>query len=1378
MRKILSFLLLICLVAGGVYAQSGQSVPLTGSSGTVTSGGTGNGVLVQGSRASGTGTDSTVSPVSKDATVDSLGDTIRYRLMFADWGIVENWPWGNERYLPIRKESFEKWTARFRKESETPDELFSMRKSLLSMILEARVDELQLVDGRGFLKTRINGEGPVDVRLKPLGIWLSDPKWQDGSPVGIGSNADEDYDLEVDREGIVRFDWSLRGRSDSNRNTVFELALPQGPMIELYLDVPENMVPRSSVGLVFELDPDHLPTAEGCRKWRIPLGGHNTSQLTIQSREPSKNLQEKIGIHQSLTYDLTPQGLDVSSSFLFEKISATTPDVVLELEKPLRAIRFMHGQKPIEDWSRLPDSEDGFARVLLKANDMSGEESNELRVIAQGQITWEGHWRLPRIRLSSPNIFWTETRSTMMVMHPLLVRELEPIRASRTLPGMEYPDREVFSFLYFDDKSGVELDLTNYEPKVIWNSGTDIKWNRNEITGTVTADYMIDDGTCYRLNVPLRKNWSIDSIESEPKGMVVNWELTEAPGKNGESGSESYGELTVYLKSTMNRGIPLRLIFNTRCDTRNDNPRLEDMVPIPIPIGNGTQHYLAIEPSPLYRLRFHPLSNQEEVPVIRQPDYLIRQKFSAPLSGNGSIVLLSPQTLDARPYLESLRPAYSAEIACVLSLKKNIVEQVYHFRCIPDRTRIERILVRFSEKSENGWKWSFGADSERAPTVRIVPDEEIIDAGGRITPGELWEIRLGTSRSSTVDLYASRSFELSGPQAIPLATLSEAAEQQAEISIDSPIATNLEFETRSVRSVPERSPDKSRFQTIRSAFRYEPVLDYSDPDAPFLGLTLNDEHDFTTPTAWAWSMQLSSLFESNGIVRQRAVFYIENRGKDQVEIIMPSSIRKEDIHAVWVDEKRDIMHRETVMYEDRKGADPREYNLLNMFLPERKRYTSIAIEYSTHETALMDRRKLRPVYPSIDIPVLSGNWWVWIPPEYHLFTIEGPSGETTLSRAINRLFFPLRADPPDDIRPTQKPMHPFSVSDWRHSVFTDYEKEVTHASARRFLESLGNRILRSERLGNSSVASANADTDENGELEKGDAVNLSWGELFEDEEFLQEAFEERNPLIYIDRFSMNRRGISPLSQIHVIDASDPISTGLAALNRSGLKLLFLDEDTFLVTTGFVAATHRNELEPLEGDGVWLISPGYLSNMFFGLLKSDNLSSEKMPGNRSWIPVSQWVTDTSQLVNPWSHSRRNFRFSSLTPGWTAHVAKVGDADKGIYIIQRNTVSTYRWIMMFAVIALTWKRPLSNMSFLFFLLCVFGTFALTVSPYYVGIANGAFFGTIISIGFAMVRTIPKKPKKKVPPKKQPSDPISETEDESSPDILETPMMRLGR
>lgn len=318
----------------------------------------------------------------------------------------------------------------------------------------------------------------------------------------------------------IRFHWSLRSRMDAQGRMQFDLSLPTCTGIELNLDLPSFVVPSTSVGIVMEepipeqdryADPNgpDLASTEKTeyRRWRILLGRHSKATLTIAGDESLVAARQKTGIRQTIGYHIAPQGTEVTAKIFFDKADAFITSLLLDLESPLRLKEILYGEKKVP-WTSytVQEGENASTRVRVNLSEAGKGELRELTVIALAPVRTRTNqeeeasdqndsaddrlWRLPRVRVVSPNVFWKGTRCGVGVQTPLQVQKLEFRQAVQVAPSATFPatDREVFAFQYFEDDASVAVLLDEYAPRVILSSSVQVQWGMSEITGNMVVD--------------------------------------------------------------------------------------------------------------------------------------------------------------------------------------------------------------------------------------------------------------------------------------------------------------------------------------------------------------------------------------------------------------------------------------------------------------------------------------------------------------------------------------------------------------------------------------------------------------------------------------------------------------------------------------------------------------------------------------------------------------------------------------------------------------------------------------------------------------------------------------------------------------------------
>lgn len=1234
----------------------------------------------------------------------------------------------------------------------------------------------------------------------------------------------------------IRFHWSLRSRMDAQGRMQFDLSLPTCTGIELNLDLPSFVVPSTSVGIVMEepipeqdryADPNgpDLASTEKTeyRRWRILLGRHSKATLTIAGDESLVAARQKTGIRQTIGYHIAPQGTEVTAKIFFDKADAFITSLLLDLESPLRLKEILYGEKKVP-WTSytVQEGENASTRVRVNLSEAGKGELRELTVIALAPVRTRTNqeeeasdqndsaddrlWRLPRVRVVSPNVFWKGTRCGVGVQTPLQVQKLEFRQAVQVAPSATFPatDREVFAFQYFEDDASVAVLLDEYAPRVILSSSVQVQWGMSEITGNMVVDCKLDEGDRYSLEFPVAPNWTIHSVSSHFGDYIVSWDILEekkplsvseaTPMASDPGGNK---KLVIQLRRPLKPKESLRFQILGRFFPRQQPEfRILDMSPLAVDRRKDESHFIAIRPESPYHLQtLSPLAANLE---IRDPlDSRLTERFvNLPM---GTILPLNLQTQEVRFRMERLRPNYSAEIEGTVLLKEKEFESSYVLRCQPTDSSVDRVYVFMtstgdrtdSSQTKTTWTWSGNSDALQPLQTRLLsPSEtgELFTSLGSphlpdgIERGECWEIRLANTQTGFFEIRARLTVPvLSDRVLIPMALLPAASSQRGEIFIDSPLVHPYQIQNSRLKSIPIGAEECYRYEETRAAFRYDPEEELRLLNTPPLALRPISPDDIP-PAAWVWSLRMDSQHEHEGIVKNNVVFLLENCGKDSLRIFLPRGVRFEDVHAVWlndfwiswipesVDEKTpryDPPGNETDRHVRDEQAEPSEHNTVLVSLPEGTRFVSVSLEYTYRDVPLIRQQQLVPRYPGADIPILNAGKTAWVPPEFDVSIWNkkagvSPSIDGRFSRALAYFFDAYRFDP-------------FSPDAWQAIFYSGQRRTDAEYASQTFLNWISaetRRIAEQYRFPEiSSGFQQDRFVTENNmplpEVHKNES-KTTWAALFAGERNLidllgQADTAEGKPSgrgrrrsesegirtrIMIDRRAFTRYGITPESKIVLPENDQADRFGTDILDRNGLVLLVVPdgkkgEYTFYLTSFLMSALHHHfGGEPLQNNVRYLANDSAL-NPDDPSSQMDRIGHAGHDGNRpmftvpKWVPANEWIASSDSLSFPWSISTQIIRHASATPDWAAYEIS-RKTDNRLYLVHHNTLQAYHWLAFLAAIVLTWKRPFSSPVILFPLLVVFEIWARSVAPCYVGVPSGAFFGTVISLGFGLIRS----------------------------------------
>ncbi|MBR4833946.1 MAG: hypothetical protein IKU86_06410, partial [Thermoguttaceae bacterium] len=496
-----------------------------------------------------------VSSSTSDATAAPFGSAFRYWMAPADK--IDRWPWGDEKYYPIRVETFDDWLATTA-EADAADSDDRSQVVVSSLTLNAKFEN-DALEGAGTFSLSFVGDAsePLDeALLPPFDVAASsfvklgaDGDPENGAEAFVGLYPDSRLYLANPESGSYSFRWSKRGTVDAFGAVSFDLVFPASPRAEMRLETPGDAIVSVSNGVVEPVETAETKTlfadanAEGTsdaqerpttRIWRVFLGGESQTRLTVARSAPTLDARRRIGYRQETSRVLSLEGAEVVSRFVFDRSTLPLDEATLVLAAPLVPISI--------DWNGVKDdaavvarSTDGAeTRIKLRAPDRRDQETlGELKVVAFCPIEQNVDWRLPSVRLESDALFWKETLCRLTVVRPLLAASTTPIEAVQARDPLRarQEGQDFFAFKFFKPDASVVVSLRTLPPSTAFDSATDCLVANDEISAKTTLFVRFDRRNATRFAVPIRSDWEIDAVQTsgdEPLG----WSREERGGRS------------------------------------------------------------------------------------------------------------------------------------------------------------------------------------------------------------------------------------------------------------------------------------------------------------------------------------------------------------------------------------------------------------------------------------------------------------------------------------------------------------------------------------------------------------------------------------------------------------------------------------------------------------------------------------------------------------------------------------------------------------------------------------------------------------------------------------------------------------------------------
>lgn len=1212
-------------------------------------------------------------PPSAGAAEPDSGPVV-FRRVYAPADQPELWPRDDVRYIPVAPEEFE----RLVRSARGPGERSDRESAVTAAEYSATFAGEELVEGHASLSIKSRDMSSSLFALEPCGLAIERAIW-DGDPsraASLGTMGDGKLAVVVERDGLLELDWSLRGKRGTRGEVVFPLELPPSPISRIEIELPAGLTAAVDKGIVTSRPEEGRPG-----RWQIELGSHNRVSLVVDAAAVDSAPRPAARVAENYQYNLTLHGLELSAELRFDVLEEPLERISLRLGPALRLATARYGGTSLSWVVSESDEKNGTSRVIIDLPEPIQGADRIFRLGAVAPLSMDRVWRLPRIEVD--DVSWEEATTTLLVPDPLVVEQLRPIEARqrKTSPMPAPASGESIELQHFAPTSGVELVLGHPQAQVRVDSSAEIELRAGEVVGRVVADFHLRDGEQFELRGDVGRQWIIDAVECQPPEAMNDWDVYREEG--------AAGRLVIGLSKALAPERSVRITVSGRrlnSALRRAMPAGE-LIPVRFHATEEGQRLLSLATLAPFRLR---LNGNEPLGRIdsRTVDGAVLAQFKT--SPQNLFDVSAALAAGLRVGLERPGPLYSASVQVEATLGSGLLAESYRIRCIPAATTVDRLVVHFSFKRPDPLDWMLGGEQPETLTAQAVLPEEA-GADSAAVGGETWEIRLATPRSTPFEIYARRSTPSTSVQPVSLISLPEATSADGRVIVSSIDPGRLEIRNVRLRSVPTEPPATGQTSRVRATFRYDPRLMPTAGAEAALAVGPADTAP-ATPFAWVWNARLESRYQIDGTERHLAVYRMQSAGQEGIAVALPPGVRIDEVQGVWVDRKR-------ASWRSRRAEDGvRE--VLQVDLPGGRKYPVVAIDFGRSGPALASGRRLASLLPQIDVPVLSREWVVWLPPAYEAIR-SADFGHVSRHAWHERLFGPLaRSD-------AVSPLDPVDVR-------------------------LAHDLFRGEAAGRQQALAELAALDRL--VSEASRARATWGEMLASVPAATPSDlpggGERSRFL-VDEDGMAEAGLTPASPFRLNVADDHRELAAMLLRRHGLTLL-VTEQAAVLTSATRALLEASELTAAADQLVFTVNPGPLADLV------DRAS--RGGGEGGVIPAAVWARRSGVEHAPWVSASLGGFATGDNPGWRAYRVRFAEGEAlSLTVVNSDTLRAFRWIVFLAVFAvlLCWPVP-AHWLVVFAGLC--GLSALVLPPAFSPIASGGLLAGLAAIGLAMLRRGP--------------------------------------
>jgi len=1195
-----------------------------------------------------------------------LGAAPQFRRVYVPSDQLQKGQW-TQGYLPIDAEEFQRLVDAVQAGAHGTPGAGAGQIEVIDV--SAQLVGEDLLVGEGTLQLARRPATPAILSLDPCSLAITAADWPDAAarPATLGTGSDGGMRLLVEGP-LLHFTWSQRGERTASGAVTFAIELPGSPVTRLAIEAPAGLEIFTPQGIVTKT----AGAAPKTTRWSFELGGHNRTTVRIASEDSSQQRRPLTLLRQALTYELTPRGINLRAQLVLDIHGEGLQRVGVDLDPGLQLVAARYGELQIP-FSVTEDVETRMSHVVLQLPEPIVGTGRVLQLSAVAPPVLGKRWRLPGLR--AEGMSWQEGTAQLLIPGSLVLAQLhtDGCRQSRT-QALPAPDSgESIEVQFYRPGAAMEVLLEAPREPVKIDAGATVDVGLSEITNRTTLEFSLARGERRVVQTEVRAGWTIDAIEDPAAGRAVEWSLEDLP--SGET------KLRMQLDSPLTSESSVRLLVRGR-----------RQVPTGPSFEAAQLEMLAIEPRPGgiclinvhgaegIELRLNGPADHDRLDPLKLTPAESRLFAQVP---SGLLFACDGSFRQSSVAIERRKASYAADVRIDAAVQKNQLTETFTIQCVPETSRVDRLLVRFSQAREAPLDWKLAGGTSGQFSARRLSAAEQTQVG-LPAGGEAWELSLNLTRAGAFELRGVRSFAFKDTVPLALVSVAQASVQRGTLTIRSLADAGIAIKNRRLSAIPPELLEADRYQTARATYSYQPGRDDLGTET---AVTVSPTEPRAAESgAWVWSHSLNSRLVSTGLSVQTAVLRVQTGGRQQVRLTLPEGAQ---LRSAWVD-------------EDRLLADNRDdKSTLLVNLPPGRAFATISLSYDTADGLPALAASLSPRFVEIDAPSMAREWTIWLPPGYEL--PESPArypAETTAAPTIRqRLFGPLGRDASSAI------FNPLLSRQWRQLVTPRADLDASHLAGERICATLGALVT--------DYLAGEAETE------------LTWGQLLA---LCGDREARMRRVLLIDAESLASLDVSPETRVGFEPGESPADQGRALLESAGLAVLSRPDVSLLVSQ----TTAKDLARELAGEPAtaMAVAPGPMARELDAAMVTR--------GARRYLSTAGWQGLPDPAPLPWSQTTARDALEAMPQGWNAYRFQLSQSgEPSIRIARGAAVSALAWSFFLAALAFgAWfgsRRP----GTLWLAGALAGAISVLLPAAFAPLAAAFFLGCMFCLAMTMTR-----------------------------------------
>jgi hypothetical protein len=906
-----------------------------------------------------------------DEAPSGSGSSIAYRRIFVPADNLAAWPRGDDKFLPVESHDFDHWIA----DANRP----AGAARITEAEYEARLDGRKLVAGRGRWKIQLADQTPAFLSLAETSLVVTNAQWRndkrEAAQFGAwarGANQPLVRGVAVTHSGEMEFDWHTFRAQSQGDDFDFQLQIPIAVTNRLTLDLPETMIPALEGGEVLESRALTAgETKKGARaqtseepailwhRWIWAVGPSVSHRLQIAASTADRTATPPAAtVREETRYHVTNHGLDIEARLRLHAGDDELHELNLLFAAGPKIISVTANDQEIA-WHLTGDAPGTKTRVTiaLPKSVLSGETAIVLKAWDKAAI--QQSWPMPTVQIE--NAFWSSGTIKLSVDDGFELEDVVPRGCTQTAVHQdESPEGNstTLEFQSFLPDASMEARVGPRLPTAHVRTGTSLQVGGATANGRIVAQLQVDRGGLPTMSGELQPGWAVNGVETIPAEALGQWYVdTRRDARKLElvlNRAASFSNpVMIIVTGERRRAEPLDSLDRDTLEMlRWQGSRVD-------------RNLLQLQTSGRYELKSTNDLSSVSIDELSDDD---RQLFAAPTEGRMYDMATSPA--GAMIGLAPTTGIYDAEVEFDATIRGQRLQQSYHVLCRPHGGGIDRVTVYFSEPLDVMPRWEVAETHEPVGAERM-PESDPRLAG--FSPGgELWTLRLQRLYARPFSLAMSVETPWTERRPVTLVSLPDAATQLGWATIRSVNRALPAIAVQAMSPAPlpaapyGRSPqdDGSRICEI---YHYDPVRSYQAGSAPRLWLGPAPQ-EMSEASVVAQRTELESFFAADGSGVHRVSYQLESSGTSGVGWKLPSGARLESVDL------------------DGKSISPQAIAITGdaflLPLPSSFERGVLSMELRTAGPPLAQRPTISAPLPVSEMPILAGNWSIWLPEEF------------------------------------------------------------------------------------------------------------------------------------------------------------------------------------------------------------------------------------------------------------------------------------------------------------------------------------------------------------------------------------------------------------